>query len=117
MENKQINKYQFILSICLIIAAFYFHNGYFRLINEVIYSDAAIPKIFEQDKFYFMQHKLKWKRNTIYGLWMISLLLLTYHWLIPTSNKRLKIIIRLQFICCSIALFFWMIMPKGILFF
>ena len=64
------NKWLIIFSICLIVAAFYFHNGYFKLVNEVIYSDATIPADFQVDKLYFMTEKLGLKRNTIYSLFL-----------------------------------------------
>lgn len=115
MKNNQLNKSLFLLSTCLILAAFYFHNGYFKLVNEVIFSDAAIPLEYQQDKLYFMAEKLKWKQYSIYSLWLISLILLVYNWLIPNPDKLIRAIIYIQFICCFIALIFWIIIPKGMI--
>lgn len=111
------NRWLVIFSICLIFAAIYFHNGYFKLVNEVIYSDAAIPADFQADKLYFMAEKLRWKKYTIYSLWLISLAVLVYHWLLPSTKKWIGAIVSFQFVCCSIALILWMVMPKGMIFF
>lgn len=102
-----------ILSLLFIVAATYFHNGYFDLVNGYIYNDEAIPAPFTKDKLYFMNKKLALKNKTIYGLCLLSFLLFFFNQ--NDSNKQLKALLFIQWIVVVIALLFWIIPPKGLM--
>ncbi len=113
MRKNYVNYTLAGLSILLIVAAIYFHNGYFDLVNQYIYNDAAIPPAFSKDKFYFMNKKLALKNRTIYLLCFLSTLLFYYNRNI--SNKQLRRLLFVQCIVVILALLLWIIRPKGFL--
>jgi len=101
------------LSLLFIVAAIYFHNGYFDLVNGYIYNDTAIPSQFTRDKLYFMNKKLALKNRTIYGLCFFSFLLLFFNR--NVANKQLRVLLFIQCLVVVLALLFWIIRPKGLM--
>lgn len=99
------------LSLLFIATAIYFHNGYFDLVNDYIYRDSTIPAEFIQDKLYFMNKKLALKNRTIYGLFVLSLIVYFYNRKI--THKWLKLLLFIQFLIVTTALFLWIVRPKG----
>jgi len=110
MKNKYLTNILVGLSLLLMAAAIYFHNGYFHFVNEYIYSDSSIPAEFAKDKFYFMNKKLALKNRTIYGLCFLSVFLFFYNRKI--ANKQLSILLLIQCLVVVMALFFWIIRPN-----
>jgi len=113
MKSNYISYILVGLSLLFIVAAIYFHNGYFDLVNGYIYNDAAIPSSFTQDKLYFMNKKLALKNRTIYGLCFFSFLLFFFNR--NVGNKQLKMLLSFQFLIVVLALLFWIIRPKGLM--
>lgn len=112
-KNKYTGYLLTITCFLTIGAAIYFHNGYFNLVNEYIYSDAAIPAEFKQDTLYFMNKKLAFKNRTICGIFIFSLILLFSNRKI--YDKWLKILLFIQFLVVFFSLFLWIVRPIGII--
>jgi len=104
------------LAILFIFLGVFFHNGYFHIVNNYIYSNEYIPANFERDKLYFIQQKLRLKNQTIYVLIFFSLVLYLYTSHLKMQNKWLRFLFLIQFLVVLAAFFLWIIRPKAILF-
>lgn len=103
----------YILSFIFIFFAIYFHNGYFYLINEVIYSDYNIPESHQNDLYYFHKEKLLFKNVSAAVIFVLSVTLFLFTK--KEDGKIVRFVLFLQLIIVLISVFRWFLFQGFIL--